>query len=110
MSFKVERLLQTHNEIGESPLWVPAEQRLYWTDTESSQVWTYHPASGAKESWTLEMPVTSILRNENGPGLLGQGQQPLRADCQPLAQVKNALVQRRSGGPLGQAGCRHDEL
>ncbi len=90
MSFKVERLLQTHNEIGESPLWVPAEQRLYWTDTESSQVWTYHPASGAKESWTLEMPVTSILRNDKSRFLLVTKTGPAFWDrdsnrCEPIA-------------------------
>ena len=70
MMHMVERVLQVQNEIGESPLWVPEEQRLYWTDTESGQVWSWHPKSGAKESWTLEMPVTAITRREDGGFLL----------------------------------------
>jgi sugar lactone lactonase YvrE len=67
---QVERVLQVQNEIGESPLWVPEEQALYWTDTESSQVWSCQLKSGAKESWTLEMPVTAISRREGGGFLL----------------------------------------
>ncbi len=70
MNYRVDRVLQVQNEIGESPLWVPEEQTLYWTDTESSQVWSYHLKSGAKESWTLEMPVTAITRREDGGFLL----------------------------------------
>jgi sugar lactone lactonase YvrE len=69
MKLKVERAVRAQNEIGESPLWVPEEERLYWTDTEASQVWSWRPKSGKKENWTLEMPVTAILRKE-GAGFL----------------------------------------
>jgi sugar lactone lactonase YvrE len=70
MGYEIERLLSVHNEIGEAPLWVPEENRLYWTDTEASQVWSYQPRSGARESWTLSLPATSILRREGGGFLL----------------------------------------
>ncbi len=32
MHYEVEHCLSVHNEIGEAPLWVPEEERLYWTD------------------------------------------------------------------------------
>lgn len=70
MSHEIEQVLSVRNEIGEAPLWVPEEGRLYWTDTESSQVWSYQPRSGARESWTLTLPATSILRRQNGGFLL----------------------------------------
>ncbi len=31
---KVEHVLTVQNEIGESPVWISEEGRLYWTDTE----------------------------------------------------------------------------
>jgi len=70
MSLQIEQVLSARNEIGEAPLWVPEEGRLYWTDTEASQVWSYQPRSGMHESWTLSLPVTSILRRQNGGFLL----------------------------------------
>lgn len=70
MGYEVEQVLSVHNEIGEAPLWVPEEKRLYWTDTEASLVWSYQPGSGARESWTLSLPATSILRREGGGFLL----------------------------------------
>ena len=69
-AYEIEQALSVRNEIGEAPLWVPEEQRLYWTDTEASLVWSYQPRSGARESWTLSLPVTSIMRRENGGFLL----------------------------------------
>ena len=68
--YEIEHCLSVHNEIGESPLWVPEEERLYWTDFEGSTVWSYHPGTGQKQSWTLSLPVVSIVRRENGGFLL----------------------------------------
>jgi L-arabinonolactonase len=70
MNYQVEHMLSVHNEIGEAPLWVPEERRLYWTDTEASMVWSYQPGNGARESWTLSLPVTAIMRRERGGFLL----------------------------------------
>ena len=34
---------------GESPIWHPDEQRLYWLDIPKGQMFRYHPASGQHE-------------------------------------------------------------
>ena len=73
MNYKIEHCLSMHNEIGESPLWVPEEERLYWTDwtgTEANMVWSYQPGTGQRESWTLPLSPTAIMRRENGGFLL----------------------------------------
>jgi sugar lactone lactonase YvrE len=70
MDYEIEHVLSVRNEIGEAPLWVPEEQRLYWTDTEANMVWCYTPKTGAKESWTLSLPVTAIMRRDGGGFLL----------------------------------------
>lgn len=41
------------DELGESPFWHPAEQRLYWVDIASRRVRRWDPASGAQEQWDL---------------------------------------------------------
>ncbi len=80
MRYQVDHLLPVGNIIGESPLWVPEEQALYWTDTERNAVWSRaekggpgaDPAGGGTgflRRWTLGLPVTSILRRE-GEGFL----------------------------------------
>jgi sugar lactone lactonase YvrE len=66
MNYEIEHVLSVHNEIGEAPLWVPEEQTVYWTDTEANMVWSYKPKPGAKESWTVNPPVTAITRREKG--------------------------------------------
>ncbi len=63
-------MLTVQNEIGEAPLWVPEEETLYWTDTESSTVWSYAPATGLKSAWKLTMPATAIMKRQFGGFLL----------------------------------------
>ena len=64
MKFPVEHVYSCECEIGEAPLWVPEENCLYWTDTESSSVWCQNLGSGAVIRWRLSLPVTSLLRRE----------------------------------------------
>lgn len=42
-------------QLGESPLWHPEEQRLYWVDIEGRAVHRLDPASGEHRQW--EMPA-----------------------------------------------------
>lgn len=39
--------------LGESPLWHPAEQRLYWCDIPAHRLHRFDPASGQHDSWAL---------------------------------------------------------
>jgi len=62
----VEHIVAVQNEIGESPIWVPEEQRLYWTDTESSSVFHYSPDNHSVRAFSLPMPVTALVRRRGG--------------------------------------------
>ena len=70
MSTDIQHVLAAGNEIGEAPLWVPEEERLYWVDTEGSRVFCYRPGDGARESFALPLPVTAILRRRGGGWVL----------------------------------------
>ncbi|APW35950.1 gluconolactonase [Rhodoferax koreense] len=41
------------NELGESPFWHPAEQRLYWVDLEAKLILRTQPGSGLVERWAV---------------------------------------------------------
>jgi len=72
MSFHIERVVQSGCVIGEAPLWVPEENTLYWTDTESYMVWSVTADGSTKliRNWKLSLPVTSIMKRESGGFLL----------------------------------------
>lgn len=62
----VEHVLTVQNEIGEAPIWVPEEGRLYWTDTEGSAVFSYRLLDYEMKQYNLSMPVTSLVRRRGG--------------------------------------------
>jgi sugar lactone lactonase YvrE len=70
MNYEIEHCVTSHNEIGEAPLWVPEEQRVYWTDFTGSMIWSFQPGTGQTESWKVSLPVVSITRRQNGGFLL----------------------------------------
>ena len=70
MAKDIQHVLVAGNEIGEAPLWVPEEERLYWVDTEASRIFSYRPADGDRESFVVPLPVTAILRRRGGGWVL----------------------------------------
>ena len=47
-------LVDCKNTLGEGPVWVEDEQKLYWVDIEQSRLWTYDPE--AQEAHSLKTP------------------------------------------------------
>ena len=56
--------------LGEGPVWVEAENALYWVDIMSSLVHRYALADGAKTTWEFADAVTS-LNPRAGGGFVG---------------------------------------
>jgi L-arabinonolactonase len=63
---RFEHVLAIGNEIGEAPIWVPEEARLYWVDTEGSRAFSYRPSDCETRSFPLAMPATALLRRRGG--------------------------------------------
>jgi L-arabinonolactonase len=57
---KVERLNVAPDMLGESPLWDPISERLYWVDVVSRKVRALHLASGEERAWSTPSYVGSI--------------------------------------------------
>ncbi len=72
MAQLIERVVSSGCVIGEAPLWVPEEQALYWTDTESYMIWSLRESDEGSEirKWSISLPVTALMRRENGRFIL----------------------------------------
>ena len=57
-------------QLGEGPLWVAAENALYWVDIRRQQVHRLLVDSGEKYTWTFDQPVTSLALRQAG-GFVG---------------------------------------
>lgn len=83
------------DQLGESPFWHPADERLYWVDIPGRRVRRWDPASGAEERWELPQE----------PGCIA----PAQAGGLVLALRDGIWRARRWGGPLELlAPCPYD--
>jgi len=58
------------SELGESPMWHPNEQALYWCDIDGKRVHRFHPSSGALAQWHFDTEPASLAPMPGGALLL----------------------------------------
>ena len=58
--------------LGESPLWHPAEQQLYWTDIPGRALHCHDPSSGRHRTWSVDTEVGSLAPMRDGGLLLAR--------------------------------------
>lgn len=46
-----ELIVDAQNAVGESPVWVPEHNALYWVDIPVAQMWRWHASDGAVNRW-----------------------------------------------------------
>jgi sugar lactone lactonase YvrE len=56
--------------VGESPIWHPEEQSLYWIDIQGKQIHSFHPAGGGHRSFPVPEIVTSLALRAAGGFIL----------------------------------------
>jgi len=66
----VEHLLSVQDVAGETPIWIPDEQAVYWIDLGGPKIHRYHPASGETAEWELDVPITALARRGKGKWIL----------------------------------------
>ncbi len=66
----VEHLVSIQNEMGETPIWVPEEQALYWVDAARATVYRRNSITGDVQSFTPELPVRALCRRASGGWLI----------------------------------------
>jgi sugar lactone lactonase YvrE len=61
-----KQLLSAQNRLGETPIWEPAENALYWVDWGGLPTCRYEPFTGNFSTFPASVPVTSLARRASG--------------------------------------------
>jgi sugar lactone lactonase YvrE len=56
----VECLVEAKDLVGESPLWHPEHECVYWTDINGFKINRYSPETKELKSWRFDGPVTTL--------------------------------------------------
>ena len=66
-----ECLWDARARLGEGPLWVVAEQSLYWVDIKAPAIHRLDPVGGKRRTWPMPVEVGSIAKRRNGGFVAG---------------------------------------
>ena len=69
---RVELAIAVHNRTGESPLWHPREQVLYWCDIPARRLYRHDPARSTLRHWDFDADVACCAPMLDGGLLLAQ--------------------------------------
>ena len=67
---EAELLADYRCEVGEGPLWHPAEKRVYWVDIPKGRIFRYDPATGQHEQCHEGEPIGGFTIQTDGALLL----------------------------------------
>lgn len=98
-----ELVADTSCVLGESPLWHPDEERLYWTDVTAGRMLRYTPAEGRYETVLEHAPTAGLALREDGSLLMFQDRGQIATWREGQVTV---VVPRR----LGEAGWRFNDV
>jgi len=67
---RLETVLDAHATIGESPMWVPQENSIYWIDVKAPALHRYEVANGATRTWTVTSDIGGFAMLADGGALV----------------------------------------
>lgn len=107
-------VLHAHrDQVGESPLWSPAEGALWWVDIEGRALRRFHLESGRLASWPSAERPACIAHHADGGFIAGMDsglfhlrpQPDGRLDATPIARARHARPEMRfNDGRCDRAG------
>lgn len=97
---EIECILQWEATVGESPVWHPAEQRLYWIDIQGKKIHRFDPATKLNETFPLPEIVTCIALRARGGLVLTLKKDfaffdPATGQLEKLSSVEQGLPDNR---------------
>jgi sugar lactone lactonase YvrE len=63
---EIEHVWPAQDEVGETPIWLPDEQALYWIDVEGKRVHRLEPATRRMQTLNVDFPITALARRASG--------------------------------------------
>jgi sugar lactone lactonase YvrE len=100
---QAELIVDARNAVGESPVWVPEENALYWVDIPAGGLQRWNAETGHVHAWTTPEMLACITRQSDGSWVAGMesGFFELRPhndgslDSEMLAHVDHARTDMR---------------
>lgn len=107
----LECVLPWGAQLGEAPVWHPAEQRLYWVDILHPAVYRFDPQTGLNETCAPGKLISAVLPRREG-GLMAATQDGIEAldfttgHLSPFADPEKGLVENRlNDAKVGPGGA-----
>jgi sugar lactone lactonase YvrE len=63
---ELEHVVAAQNRLGETPIWSPEENALYWVDWGGRPNCRIEPGSGTFTNFPVDLPVTALARLASG--------------------------------------------
>jgi sugar lactone lactonase YvrE len=63
---EIEHVLSSQNKLGETPIWDPEENALYWVDWGGRPTCRFEPEAGRFTTFPVNLPVTALARRARG--------------------------------------------
>jgi L-arabinonolactonase len=67
---QVECILPAAALLGESPVWCPVDNVLYWVDIKRPAIHRFHPATAWCQTWPMQEEVTAIGLRQPGSAIV----------------------------------------
>ena len=101
-----EHLLQAHNKLGETPIWSPEENALYWVDWGGQPSCRFEPQTGEFTTFPVKPPVTALARRAAG-GWIAIAQNGL--PMEPTVELPHEIA-GTSGQTIQVAGAAQEQF
>ena len=63
---EIEHIISSQNRLGETPIWSPKENALYWADWGGEPTCRFEPDTGKFTTFPVNLPVTALARHTDG--------------------------------------------
>lgn len=67
---EIETVIDAHAKIGESPLWDPEHNLLYWADIKAPALFCFNPRTGENRTWPVESDIGAFALMKNNAALV----------------------------------------
>jgi sugar lactone lactonase YvrE len=63
---EIEQVVASQNKLGETPIWAPEENALYWVDWGGRPTCRFETDTGVFTTFPVNLPVTALARRASG--------------------------------------------
>jgi sugar lactone lactonase YvrE len=71
MPTQAELIIDARNAVGESPVWSPGDQALYWADIPNKRLYRWSLADASTQSWEADEMLACIAQRADGSWVAG---------------------------------------